>query len=96
MLEYFLGTLLNLTRGTVRTGGVTKSEDILAVRVEMLEQQLAREQDTVEDLRKRLDRAEDRFLALASPQSSEINAQPKSPELNTLRDRFKYLFHGRK
>lgn len=76
--------------------GVTKSEDILAVRVEMLEQQLAREQDTVEDLRKRLDRAEDRFLALASPQSSEINAPPKSPELNTLRDRFRYLFHGRK
>lgn len=42
-------------------------EAVLAVRVEMLEHQLDRERDTIEDLRKRLDRAEDRILALSAP-----------------------------
>lgn len=37
---------------------------VLAMKVEMLEKQLERERDTVEDLRRRLDRAEDRVLAL--------------------------------
>ena len=37
---------------------------VLAVTVAMLEQQLEREQETVADLRKRLDRAEDRVSAL--------------------------------
>ena len=39
-------------------------DEVLAVKVAMLEQQLEREQDTVADLRKRLDRAEDRVSAL--------------------------------
>lgn len=38
--------------------------DVLEVKVAMLEQQLEREQETVADLRKRLDRAEDRVVAL--------------------------------
>lgn len=38
--------------------------EILAVKVEMLEQQLDREKETVADLRKRLDRAEDRVAKL--------------------------------
>lgn len=47
--------------------GPGERESVLAVRVEMLERQLDRERDTVEDLRKRLDRAEDRILALSDP-----------------------------
>lgn len=47
--------------------GSGERESVLAVRVEMLERQLDRERDTVEDLRKRLDRAEDRILALSAP-----------------------------
>lgn len=47
--------------------GLEERESVLAVRVEMLERQLDRERDTVEDLRKRLDRAEDRILALSAP-----------------------------
>lgn len=47
--------------------GSGEREAVLAVRVEMLEHQLDRERDTIEDLRKRLDRAEDRILALSAP-----------------------------
>ena len=44
---------------------------LLQLKVDMLTVQLEREQETVSDLRKRLDRAEDRLLALtAQPQSS--------------------------
>ena len=39
---------------------------VLHVRVEMLEAQLVRERDTIEDLRKRLDRSEERVLALTA------------------------------
>ena len=39
---------------------------MLRVRVEMLEMQLGRERDSVDDLRKRLDRSEDRVLALTA------------------------------
>ena len=42
---------------------------VLQVRVEMLEAQLVRERETVDDLRKRLDRAEERVLALSAPPS---------------------------
>ena len=55
------------------SGSISKAETeaaVLAVRVEMLEQQLERERDTVEDLRKRLDKAEDRVLALTAPASA--------------------------
>lgn len=41
------------------------AEEVLRVRVEMLTAQLEREQDTVADLRRRLDRAEERILALS-------------------------------
>jgi len=43
---------------------------VLAVRVEMLEAQLGREQDTVGDLRQRLDRAEGQVLALTDQRAS--------------------------
>lgn len=41
-----------------------EASDILSVKVAMLEDQLERERETVADLRKRLDRAEDRVTAL--------------------------------
>jgi hypothetical protein len=44
--------------------GAGPSAEVLAVRVEMLQQQLDRERDTIEDLRRRLDRSEERVLAL--------------------------------
>ena len=46
--------------------GTSEREAVLVVKVEMLEHQLERERDTIADLRKRLDRAEDRVLALTS------------------------------
>ena len=57
---------------------------VLQVRVEMLEAQLARERDTVDDLRKRLDRSEERVLTLTaepkpSPAPSPIAPAPKRP-----------------
>lgn len=57
---------------------------VLQVRVEMLEAQLARERDTVDDLRKRLDRSEERVLALTvepkpSPAPSLVAPAPKPP-----------------
>jgi hypothetical protein len=42
--------------------------DLLSLKVTMLEQQLEREQETVSDLRKRLDKADDRLTALTSQQ----------------------------
>lgn len=47
------------------SGTPSLSEEILRVKFQMLEAQLEREQETVADLRKRLDRAEDRILALS-------------------------------
>jgi len=52
--------------GTGGTDMGTKA-DVLRVKVEMLTQQLEREQETVTDLRRRLDKAEDRLLALSAP-----------------------------
>lgn len=46
------------------------TEAVLRIKVEMLTAQLEREQETVEDLRKRLDKAEDRILALSAPDIS--------------------------
>jgi multidrug resistance efflux pump len=45
---------------------------VLAERVANLERQLAREQETVDDLRKRLDRAEERVMALSPPRGPEL------------------------
>jgi len=51
---------------------------VLRVRAEMLEAQLQRERETVDDLRRRLDRAEERVLALmVTPvEASASNDQP--------------------
>ena len=62
-------------RGRDETGD---SSAVLAVRVEMLEQQLERERDTVEDLRRRLDRAEERAFALSAP--SPTQRQQEGPQ----------------
>ena len=62
--------------------GTSEREAVLAVKVEMLEHQLERERDTIADLRKRLDRAEDRVLALTSQTLSP------APELTPIRRRW--------
>jgi len=54
-------------RDVMEQSGDGNGSAVLAVRVEMLEQQLERERDTVEDLRRRLDRAEERVFALSAP-----------------------------
>jgi hypothetical protein len=41
--------------------------EVLRMKAAMLEEQLGRERDSVEDLRRRLDRAEERVLALSAP-----------------------------
>jgi hypothetical protein len=46
--------------------------DLLSLKVTMLEQQLEREQETVSDLRKRLDRSEDRLTALTVQRDSPV------------------------
>jgi polyhydroxyalkanoate synthesis regulator phasin len=46
--------------------------DVLQVKVEMLEQQLRREEETTEDLRKRLDRAENRIVSLTDQRTPQI------------------------
>lgn len=43
------------------------SSAVFMVKIEMLEQQLEREQSTIEDLRKRLDRSEERVFLLSAP-----------------------------
>jgi len=48
-----------------------KTDEVMAVKVAMLEDQLERERETVADLRKRLDRAEDRVTALADQRKPE-------------------------
>ena len=62
--------------------GANEREAVLVVKVEMLEHQLERERDTIADLRKRLDRAEDRVLALTS------QALPPAPEPTPIRRRW--------
>lgn len=47
------------------SGTPSASDDVLRVMVRMLEAQLEREQETVSDLRRRLDRAEDRIQTLS-------------------------------
>lgn len=43
--------------------------EVLRMKAAMLEEQLGRERDNVEDLRRRLDRAEERVLVLSAPQT---------------------------
>lgn len=60
----------------------TVTEEVLRVRVEMLTAQLEREQDTVADLRRRLDRAEERILALShSPATAPVTPPAASTQL---------------
>ncbi|WP_430501896.1 hypothetical protein, partial [Escherichia coli] len=54
----------------------SKAEEVLRVRVEMLNAQLEREQETVADLRRRLDRAEERILALSHSPAATPAAPP--------------------
>lgn len=49
----------------------TGQAELLELKVAMLEQQLEREQETVADLRKRLDRAEDRVTALTDQRQAQ-------------------------
>lgn len=58
----------------------TVAEEVLRVRVEMLTAQLEREQDTVADLRRRLDRAEERILAL----SHSLATTPAAPSVASI------------
>ncbi|PYG24702.1 excisionase family DNA binding protein [Pelagimonas varians] len=53
------------------TPAPTVTTDILQVKVDMLEAQLLREQETVGDLRSRLDRAEERMLQLTHREPAE-------------------------
>jgi len=46
--------------------------DVLRMKVEMLEQQLRREEETTEDLRKRLDRAESRIVSLTDQRTPPV------------------------
>lgn len=57
----------------------SRNEEIMQVKIEMLEQMLGRERETVEDLRKRLDAATDRVLALAQPAQPDAEARHESP-----------------
>jgi hypothetical protein len=66
----------NLGQGREEAG---EREAVLAVKVEMLEHQLERERDTIADLRKRLDRAEDRVLALTSQALPPAPVTPPDP-----------------
>lgn len=68
-------------------GTSSVAEEILKVKVQMLETQLEREQETVADLRRRLDRAEDRILALA-------DQTEKSSEKSSTRQKIWSLFRS--
>ena len=65
------------------------AEEVLRVRVEMLTAQLEREQETVADLRRRLDRAEERILALshtpAAAPAVSSRASVQQPDLKPSR-----------
>ena len=51
-----------------------RTDEVMAVKVAMLEDQLERERETVADLRKRLDRAEDRVTALTDQRVPKAGA----------------------
>lgn len=80
------------------TAGRGRDEDrervaVQAMQIAMLQQQLEREQATVEDLRRRLDRAEDRVLALTAPAPS---AKPEEPPQGTLWGRLRHVLRGQR
>lgn len=67
---------------------VGEREAVQTMQILMLQQQLEREQATVEDLRRRLDRAEDRVLALMAPAPT---GKPEQPSQRTLWGRLRYV-----
>ena len=73
-------------RDTAETAGDGENSNaqVLAVKVEMLEEQLGRERETVEDLRRRLDKAEERAFALAAPYPREVSETGLRGRLRTL------------
>lgn len=81
-----------------RDGDADKGADreriaVQAIQITMLQQQLEREQATVEDLRRRLDRAEDRVLALTAPLPS---AKPEEPRQGSLWGRLRHVLKGQR
>lgn len=70
---------------------VGDSEAVLLVKVSMLEQQLERERDTIDDLRRRLDRSEDRILALSAP----VPTIPSETTKKTLMERLRFIMSGK-
>ena len=72
----------------------TATEEVLRVRVEMLTAQLEREQDTVADLRRRLDRAEERILALSHSPATAPVAPPAAPDLQPTPKPFWHSLRG--
>jgi len=67
---------------------LSRNEEILQVKVAMLEEMLGRERETVADLRKRLDTATDRVLALGQPTqpASDVpNDAPRNPTQPSLK-----------
>lgn len=68
------------------------ADAVLTMKVQMLEQQLAREQETIEDLRRRLDRSEDRVLALSAPPMQRETVLDPTPK--TVIGRLRYLLRG--
>lgn len=63
-----------------RSATPTVAEEVLRVQVEMLTAQLDREQDTVADLRRRLDRAEERIFALSHRPATAPSLAPDNPK----------------
>lgn len=64
-------TPVHAHRSTDGHGGTAHETEtkVLQTKVALLEQQLEREQDTVSDLRRRLDKAEDRLIAITDQTS---------------------------
>lgn len=73
---------------------------VLRTKVEMLEQQLERERDTVDDLRRRLDKAEERVYLLSAPKEPQQQLQPTQlptqEASESLWRRLKYVLAGGK
>lgn len=69
-------------------------KEVLETKVLMLEDQLTRERETVEDLRKRLDKAEDRILALSPPPQHGTQPNPQGRPDASLWGRVRFLIKG--
>jgi len=66
-------------------GATDKIEaEVLRVKVDMLEQQLHREQETIEDLRKRLDSAESRIILLTDQRPPVVQTEARKSWLERI------------